>query len=495
MKKLLLTLGLLWFSIGSAQQILSYNLYLQDTNGLPVSGIYAILSDSSSVFSPITVGLVSDSMGMIQYGYSPNGPGSFSVQVSDFCVTYYLSYNYTPNTSVVNDTLIIPCPSSVPIGPNCNFLVNAMPVQSGGPNGVFFWNLYLGGGPGTAYTWDFGDGNTASTIGNSGSTTHYYSQAGTYNYCLTVDSCQVCDTVVVGGSTGSNGAIYVSGYVLGSALPSGAWANADVTVMVDNAIYTVTTDQNGFYSDSLPTTFQSGMAQASLFDCNGIITSGTLYAYDIAAGLVNVYDTLMVNCLPGTGTGNCQAGFIVDTVNSFNGQVVLWNTSIQSLLGQSTWLWDFGDGSFSNLQFPSHQYAQAGMYNVCLTLVSTDPATGVVCTSVYCDSLGMDANGNLIYKGQSTGFNLVVFDPSSVGQEENKLSSLNVYPNPASTQIRMEGFNGMAEYVLLDTYGRSLQKGKVSNGEMINLPELSTGIYLLDVVSEGKRGQVRLLID
>jgi hypothetical protein len=109
--------------------------------------------------------------------------------------------------------------------------------------------------------------------------------------------------------------------------------------------------------------------------------------------------------------------------------------------------------------------------------------------------LGVDANGNLIYKGQNTGFTLVVLDPSTIGQDENVLTELNVYPNPARSEVRFGGLTQAADYRLLDTYGRLLQTGTVAAGETLNLPTLSQGVYLLDVVSDGKRAQVRLLID
>ena len=91
----------------------------------------------------------------------------------------------------------------------------------------------------------------------------------------------------------------------------------------------------------------------------------------------------------------------------------------------TTYAWDFGDGNFSNQDFPTHFYNQAGVYNVCLTLTE---ANG--CTSTYCDSLGMDQNGYLIYNGQSTGFKLVVIDPATIGQEENRNNQMAIYPKP-----------------------------------------------------------------
>src|SRR5947208_3183806 len=39
--------------------------------------------------------------------------------------------------------------------------------------------------------------------------------------------------------------------------------------------------------------------------------------------------------------------------------------------GSSSWNWDFGDGTTSSLQFPSHMYSNPGIYNVVLTTSDT----------------------------------------------------------------------------------------------------------------------------
>ena len=40
--------------------------------------------------------------------------------------------------------------------------------------------------------------------------------------------------------------------------------------------------------------------------------------------------------------------------------------------GANSWLWTFGDGAASVLQNPSHTYATAGIYTVCLTATGFD---------------------------------------------------------------------------------------------------------------------------
>ncbi len=47
------------------------------------------------------------------------------------------------------------------------------------------------------------------------------------------------------------------------------------------------------------------------------------------------------------------------------------------------WMWDFGDGSKSNLQHPVHQYPAAGLYNVCL--ITENTAAG--CRDSFCQQI------------------------------------------------------------------------------------------------------------
>jgi PKD repeat protein len=102
-------------------------------------------------------------------------------------------------------------------------------------------------------------------------------------------------------------------------------------------------------------------------------------SYGTGASVATVYTTsgnynVQVNVTDANGcTGSCnllvQIGnyFQVDFVsNKFNGcaplQVQFTNQSINAL----TYLWDFGDGSTSNLEHPSHVYHSPGTYNVSL---------------------------------------------------------------------------------------------------------------------------------
>jgi gliding motility-associated-like protein len=49
----------------------------------------------------------------------------------------------------------------------------------------------------------------------------------------------------------------------------------------------------------------------------------------------------------------------------------------------TSWLWDFGDGNTSTAQSPTHQYLNAGSYNVILTITSTGGCTATLTLNNY----------------------------------------------------------------------------------------------------------------
>ena len=84
----------------------------------------------------------------------------------------------------------------------------------------------------------------------------------------------------------------------------------------------------------------------------------------------------------------CQADFsyvqngttIVFTDLSFINQG--WSTNYSV-----TWEWDFGDGTISTQQNPTHTYVNNGMYTPCLTVIYFDSVIINTCISIYCDSI------------------------------------------------------------------------------------------------------------
>lgn len=77
------------------------------------------------------------------------------------------------------------------------------------------------------------------------------------------------------------------------------------------------------------------------------------------------------------------AGFIVTPQPAIIDLPVTFtdNTTVFGGISNS-WLWDFGDGSFSLTQNPTHVFTIPGIYNVCLAMQTSDGCVDTVCQDV-----------------------------------------------------------------------------------------------------------------
>ncbi len=195
-------------------------------------------------------------------------------------------------------------------------------------------------------------------------------------------------------------------------------------------------------------------------------------------------------------TARCSAHFFVDQTNSINfqGQVILWENSITR--GTTNYFWDFGDGNTSNAQYPTHTYADTGVYLVCLTITSvlgTD-----TCTDTFCDSVGFDANGNLVYKTGQQGFTINVIDPKTVGLEETTLeNSFSLYPNPSngSVNLHWEEHIEVTKVELMHINGQLVQSEQVEQASNLQLEGLQNGLYVLRIMSDQGVTSLRLMVE
>lgn len=177
----------------------------------------------------------------------------------------------------------------------------------------------------------------------------------------------------------SQDTIFISGYVTNE-LNGDPVVDHDVSIMLnDTTLFysTVATNQNGYYSEVI-------------VPFGGVITSLYVYTDDLCT--FAIHDTIIQNpgpsvtadfeiCVDSTAQ-DCQANFLYYTDSINSGTVYFYDQSTPT--GQITsWQWNFGDGTTSNLQNPVHYYNAIGTYNVCLTIT----AWGGACTSVYCDNI------------------------------------------------------------------------------------------------------------
>jgi hypothetical protein len=176
---------------------------------------------------------------------------------------------------------------------------------------------------------------------------------------------------------------------------------------------------------------------------------------------------------------NSQFSVVPDSVIA--GNYSAYNNSTGT--GTLSYLWDFGDGTNSTLQYPSHQYAVPGQYVVCLTTSATSGTA--TCSSFYCDSSSVQR--------VATGFLMSQFNvipPSiitSIKQQQKDLQ-LNAFPNPIADELTIEvnSLEAIAlNYTLVDALGRSILSGMLDQSSLtINTTQLSKGFYTLHITNK-----------
>jgi hypothetical protein len=84
-----------------------------------------------------------------------------------------------------------------------------------------------------------------------------------------------------------------------------------------------------------------------------------------------------------------------------------------------------------------------------------------------------------------------------VNVEEAQLSNLNVYPNPASTEVFVSGIEGDATFSFVDVLGRTLKTIRLNDivGQAkLNVSDLAKGAYVLKINQDGKSTSKSLVI-
>ncbi len=204
---------------------------------------------------------------------------------------------------------------------------------------------------GLSYLWEFGDGNT-STQRNP---LHTYNSNGNYNVRLTITD-TVCNQT---STTIRNSFIRTSEL---RAIPTASRDTiclGDPIQFTDSSIGTPTswlwnfgngvtsTQRNPLYTYTSAGNYNVSLSITNALSCN----DDSVLNYSIT-----VLPTPTAN-ITANNTNSCQAPFFV-------------NFSSNASVGTTSYVWDFGDGGFSNTPNPSYSYAAPGNYTV--TLIVTN---------------------------------------------------------------------------------------------------------------------------
>jgi PKD repeat protein len=332
--------------------------------------------------------------------------------------------------------------------------------------------------------WQFGDGST----GYGNQVYHSYNAPGTYFACLVIyDSLYQCfDSTCFNITISNNG---------------GNNCNASFSYGIDSA-----NSLKYFFSGSTP---GAGLTPHwAIYDANTKNYTGQNVVHTfIANGTYNVtyslIDSIGDTCdfvtktvvVRNNSTPSCKASYYValDSNNKF-GLYLVNNSS--GTTPNTRYFWDFGDGTTSNAQYPTHQYTNFGLYTICLTITN-----GNVCSSTYCDSVGLDSNGNIL---KTSGFGITVIDEAMLGVEEQTtaFTGVNVYPNPSSGEFTftIDSKKGAKMTMrVMNSMGQQLAQNETylttgSNKTQLDLSSLSDGLYFVNLRAGDEVKSIRLYL-
>ena len=160
---------------------------------------------------------------------------------------------------------------------------------------------------------------------------------------------------------------------------------------------------------------------------------------------------------------------------SYNNGGLNSDTGLANFTNTSTYItssdWDFGDGSTSNLNHPSHTYSENGSYTVTLyiTYVFDLGVYGVLnCNSTTSESVMIT---NIL--------------PSSINELE--AVSVLIYPNPASNNLTIDlgDLNGVNTTIkLYDSSSKKVFEKLTTSTLMIDVSVFAKGMYSLELTTD-----------
>lgn len=234
-------------------------------------------------------------------------------------------------------------------GIEANF-TSTPPAECKPPFNVAFTNE--SSGPGTlTYQWDFGNGVTSTDKDPSGIV---YNSNGNYQVKLTTTSSYGCVSAV-------DSTIPVSTYATAMNIPDSACVNQQVAFQnasASGAVFTLWDFGDGTQSSEL--------SPVKTYTSTRNYTVKLVSRYADCADSVTKVIKIVKPAVDFTATNNIGCGAPL-------------TVGFQNLTANTTsWEWNFGDGSISTDQHPSHEYQKPGNYNVTLKATTATGCEAII---------------------------------------------------------------------------------------------------------------------
>ncbi|MCD4698460.1 MAG: PKD domain-containing protein, partial [Bacteroidales bacterium] len=241
--------------------------------------------------------------------------------------------------------------------------------------------------PADTYSWDFGDGNT----GYGQFATHTYDESLAGQSLLV----SLTTTHLIGGTTDTCVAVSSQDVWIGNqgndcinwfiyeTLDQFTFEFIGEGIPPANSYFWDFGDGNTGFGQYATHTYDEGLAGQSL-----LVSLTTIHSIGGTTDTCVAFSSQDIWI--GNGGGNCIANFdyTIDSVPT--GAYVVQFTDL-SIGNPSFWMWNFGDGDYSEEQNPEHIYYNQGTYLVCLTIFG-DSAS--MCFDTYCEEIVIGSGGS-----------------------------------------------------------------------------------------------------
>jgi len=196
-------------------------------------------------------------------------------------------------------------------------------------------------------------------------------------------------------------------------------------------------------------------------------------------------DTVYFSGNPTTGPCNPNVVFYLSKDST---QTLTWDAYAYYPPNVTGVQWSWGDGTTSSSTFPSHTYASAGTYSICVSVTATCNGSVTTGTATYC-------NVSAIFRGQQDNSMIKVNVRAAGATGFNTLAKtknqFNIYPNPGTGLFTLELGDQPANASNTNVYvynmlGELIFEKPVSAGvkESVDLSGFDNGTYFVKVVSD-----------
>ena len=310
-----------------------------------------------------------------------------------------------------------------------------------------------------------GDGSTYTLNSFLNTITHLYTQPGAYEYCITIIdtitpcSDTYCDSVYI--NTNGGGGTAVCDAYFNYSTQASAYDYTFTSLGNSNVQVTHLWEFGDGNTSSAVNPTHTYSSQGSYTVCHTVM--------DVAGQCMDLAcDYIIVD--PGNSSGPCQSSFYWYQDSTLSQTVSMINNASGTALA---YYWDFGDGNTSQQAYPTHTYANTGVYYVCLTIV--DATQNMTCTSVYCDSVWVT------FKAQGFTINVYPAETADISDSEDQRTIL--YPNPVKDKLKISDLKPGVSVSLYDSKGRCMipELAVQSQNLSIDFSPFESGIYLLKI--------------